>query len=350
MKVYKDSVYSYVTIVEVKKSELEKVDLAVCKQPKETLSEFYNRQTVKPDVLTNAGFFVLKTGDTIFNLIDESKTMSVDGRYVMGIGIESDHKTVKYCAYNDAVGKCVDFVTAYPPLVDNYKSCAPWKFATELNYNATRTMVGYNDDTIYIVSVDAPGLKYDAMAELMIRIGCRYACNLDGGGSVRCMVGGEVANNPKVNRAVDSVLALYLTDAAKQNFYGPAESDEYYLYTIKYGDTWWGIATKETGSGKNYTKLQQYNNWPASKALGVGEQIKIPYSMNPNATPPEPKPPEGDTDEEDHSQIPQLDLEPSVQTKKILGSFVYDVKNNRYQIINNNDEVIAEFSDKFLQN
>ena len=45
MKVYTHSSYSYVHIVEIPKSEIQKIDLVMGKQPKETLGDFYDRET-----------------------------------------------------------------------------------------------------------------------------------------------------------------------------------------------------------------------------------------------------------------------------------------------------------------
>lgn len=294
MRVYTDRIYSYAHIVEINKSEISKIDLVICKQPKETLGNFYSRQTTKPDVLINAGFFAMKTGETIFNVVDEGKVVSNNPSYKWGFGITSDHKSLKYGSIADKNNNFIDFVTGYPPLVYNGKSCAPWKFANEINYKALRTMVGYNDTKIFVVNIDKPGLGFTAMANLMIRIGCKYAINLDGGGSSRCLVKGKVINKPTENRAVDSVLAFYLAKATnttkpttppsgtttKPSTGTSTSNSGYYIYTVKKGDSWWAITARECGNGANYKKLQQYNNWPAHKTLMVGAKIKIPYSMS----------------------------------------------------------------------
>ena len=293
MKVYTDKIYSYAHIVEINKSEIGKIDLAICKQPRETLGNFYKRQTVKPNVLINAGFFSMKNGETIFNVVDEGKEVSNHPSYKWGLGSTSDHKTLKYGSIADKSNNFIDFVTGYPPLLDNGKSCAPLKFANEINYKALRTMVGYNDTKIFVVNIDKPGLGFTAMANLMIRIGCKYAINLDGGGSSRCLVNGKVVNRPTENRAVDSVLAFYLnketnttkpvTPPSSGTTTKPSTStsnSEYYVYTVKKCDSWWAITARECGSGAKYKKLQQYNNWPANKTLLVGAKIKIPYSMS----------------------------------------------------------------------
>lgn len=331
MKVYTHSSYNYVHIVEIPKSEIRKIDLAMGKQPKETLGDFYNRQTDKPDVLVNAGFFATSTGETVFNVVDDGIVYSTNPKYKWGIGITKEHKDIKYGSIEYASNGFVDFVSGYPPLVDNGVSCAPWTFANEINYKALRTMIGYNDTTIFIVTVDKPGMTFNTMASLMISIGCKYAVNLDGGGSSRCMVNGKVINTPTENRKVDSMIAVYLNKSNNTNK-GDVEMD-YSIYTVKTGDSWWGIAYKETGNGANYKQIQAYNNWPSNKALIIGETIKIPNSLKLGYTTP---------------VTPTIPETPTV-SKTQLGIFVYDNTTKKYQILNNSKEVIAEFSDSFLK-
>jgi exopolysaccharide biosynthesis protein len=65
-----------------------------------------------------------------------------------------------------------------------------------------RTMIGFNDREIIIVTVDgrqpqwSVGMTYHEQAQLMQRLGCTDALNLDGGGSTTCWVGGKVVNQP----------------------------------------------------------------------------------------------------------------------------------------------------------
>ena len=276
MKVYKHSEYDYVTIVEVPKSEVEKIDLCMCDQPKETLGNFYSRQDEKPDVLINAGFFATTTGASCFNIVDDGVVYSEHEKYKWGMGITSEHKTITYGTISNAGYQFVDFLSGYPNLVDGGKFCAPWTFATEINYYALRSMIGYNNDTIFFVTVNKPGMQFTDMANLMIDIGCLYAINLDGGGSSRCMVEGEVVNEPTENRAVDSVIALWLTDEARKDYLGETMDGSYYIYTVKSGDSWWAIAQEALGSGFLYPTLKEYNNWDDNRALQPGDQIKIP--------------------------------------------------------------------------
>lgn len=277
MKVYKHSDYDYVNIVEISKNEIKKIDFAMCQQPKEKLKSFYDRQEDKPDVLCNAGFFATSTGDTCFNVVDDGVVYSENTKYKWGMGITKEHKELKYGCISMPSYGFVDFVSGYPNLVDSGNSCAPWTFATEINYKALRTMIGYNDDTIFVVTVNSPGMTFSTMANLMINIGCKFAINLDGGGSSRCLVGGSVINDPSEDRAVDSVFCIYLTDEARKDFYGDIDNEkDYYIYTTVKGDSWWKISVNELGNGFLYTKLQEYNDWDPNKSLGIGIEIKIP--------------------------------------------------------------------------
>lgn len=63
--------YNGITIVKVPKIEIDKIDFISCSEPKETLEHFYNRQTIKPDVLINGGFFALNNGTPVFDFTDD---------------------------------------------------------------------------------------------------------------------------------------------------------------------------------------------------------------------------------------------------------------------------------------
>lgn len=207
MKIYTHSKYTYVRVVEMPKSEIDKVDFAHCKEPKETLTAFYNRQTVKPDIVANLGFFSMSTGESCFNFVSNYKTVNKTSLYEWGMGVRGDANL----EYNGLTWrkdwKC--FVSGYPNLISGGKK-VNIDFAQELNYNARRTMLGYNDTTVFLVLVESPGLAFTAMQNLMLELGCTYAINLDGGGSTKALHKGVAITKNVTNRPVDSVLAIYL--------------------------------------------------------------------------------------------------------------------------------------------
>lgn len=67
----KHSLYSYVQIVTIPFTDIEKIDFALCNQPTETPDTYYKRQATKPDIITNGGFFAMNNGNTCFSYKDE---------------------------------------------------------------------------------------------------------------------------------------------------------------------------------------------------------------------------------------------------------------------------------------
>ena len=203
MKTYNPE--KHITVVQIPKKEIEKIDFAVCEQPKQTLKAFYDKQADKPDIICNGGFFALSTGETVFNFKDNDKTISNNAQYRWGIGTVNGE--LKFgCIDNE---KFDDFVSAYPPLVEEGKAIKI-TYAKELDYKARRTMLGYDKDNIYIVAVESPGMKYSDMQTLMLNLGCEFAINLDGGGSTKILEKGKSITSVLYNRAVDNVVAVYL--------------------------------------------------------------------------------------------------------------------------------------------
>lgn len=206
MKYYKLPNYSDVTVVEIPRSEITKIDIAVCAQPKQTLSSYYNSLETKPAVVVNGGFFALVNGNTVFDLIDEHQIISDEPYDFYGIGMvgDSDITFARMSARED----WRDFISAYPPLiVDGDK----WEIdqAKEINYNARRSIFAYDDNTVYVIAVEGKGMTFSKMQSMLKNMGVEYAINLDGGGSTKILYEGKSITSKAYNRAVDSVIAIY---------------------------------------------------------------------------------------------------------------------------------------------
>ncbi|MBP63056.1 MAG: hypothetical protein CMJ62_16170, partial [Planctomycetaceae bacterium] len=86
-----------------------------------------------------------------------------------------------------------------PPLIQNGK-----RLVGEGNENNRhpRTVVGFNETELFLVVVDGrqPGLSrgmhYGELADLMDRLGCTNALNMDGGGSSTMWLDGTLVNSP----------------------------------------------------------------------------------------------------------------------------------------------------------
>lgn len=217
VKYYTHPDYDFVTVCEVPKSAVREIDFAPTKQPRETPKAYYDRQTDKPGLLFNAGFFSMANGTPCFGQIDNGVTRVYDTRYNEGFGTQYKGGELQYGFFVN--GGWHDFLSAYPMLVRDGKALTAWDYATELDYKAVRSIIGFNAESIFYVHVGKPGMRFAEMAKLMEKLGCEYAMNLDGGGSARALLGGTVIGLPTENRAVDSVFAVYFKDGVKVNPY-----------------------------------------------------------------------------------------------------------------------------------
>lgn len=205
MKTYKHSDYSYVTIVEIPKDEIQLVDMDLCAQPKQTLKAYYDACSVKPAIICNGGFFALSTGETCFNYTDDGKIISTNSNYKEGMGILNGILTY------GSLGRLpfTDFVSAYPVLIEKSQK-TNFTIASDINYKARRTILAYDSTNIYVIAIESPGMRFAEMQTLLINMGVEYAINLDGGGSTKILENGKSITSSLYNRAVDNVIAFYL--------------------------------------------------------------------------------------------------------------------------------------------
>ena len=249
MKVYTHSKYSYVRVAEMPKNEIRKIDFALCNQPTETLSSFYNRQADKPAIVVNAGFFAMSTGATTFNYVNEGKTISYNNLYQWGMGIIGDNN-MQYGWLKAKSWR--DFISGYPVLLDNKKKCS-YDYASDANYKARRTAIGYNDNTIFIVCVENPGMYFAELQDLMLEVGCKYAINLDGGGSTKMLHNGKSVTKDATDRPVDNVVAIYLKEETKKS---TKDIDvTYHAYTK--GKWWSEVKNYNTTNSNGYAGIEQ---------------------------------------------------------------------------------------------
>ena len=207
MKVYKDSTYSYITVVEIPKNEIQQLDFGLCAQPTQTLSAYYKNCEVKPTILCNGGFFDFGggTGATCFNYIDDGEVIAQKPYLRTGMGIVNDQ--LIYGSLDEY--NFTDFISAYPTLIVNGQK-ATIVDAKEINYKARRTILAYNNNNIYIIAIESPGMNFAQMQSYLLSLGVTYAINLDGGGSTKILQDGKSITSSLYNRAVDNVVAVYL--------------------------------------------------------------------------------------------------------------------------------------------
>lgn len=228
MKTYKYVNNADITVVEFEKSELSKIHFALCQQPRETLSSFYKRQTIKPDVICNGGLFNMADGVTMFEYRTGDKAISTTVKYKIGMGINRVTGELEYGNIDE--GKFIDFISGYPPLVRNGVRVST-DIAKELDYKARRTALGYNANKIFLVAVEGRGLTFTGLTNIMLSLHCTHAINLDGGGSTKILVKGESITSENYNRAVDNVVCFY-----RKTTISPIEKPvKKVLYTVQVG-------------------------------------------------------------------------------------------------------------------
>jgi len=228
LKTYKYASNTDVSVVEFEKNELSKIHFALCQQPRETLSAFYKRQTIKPEVICNGGLFNMADGVTMFEYRTDDKAISTTVKYKVGMGINRATGELEYGNIDE--GKFVDFISGYPPLVCNSERVLT-DIAKELDYKARRTALGYNSDKIFLVAVEGRGLTFTGLTNVMLGLKCTHAINLDGGGSTKILVKGESLTSENYNRAVDNVICFY-----RKTTISPMEEPvKKVLYTVQVG-------------------------------------------------------------------------------------------------------------------
>lgn len=211
MKVYKHGIYDYITIVEIPKKKIKKIDFALCRQPAETLKSYYDRQEKKPDFIINGGIFNLPDGKTYFNYLDEGETISGWHWYTAGMGIVNGE--LKYGGVSTE--KWTDFISAYPPLIVDGKA-VDIEYAKELDGKKRRSILAYDADTVFLIAVESPGMTFQAVQKVLLAMGVTHAIGLDGGGSTKILQDGKSITSTAYNRAVDNVVAVYLQEPLRR--------------------------------------------------------------------------------------------------------------------------------------
>lgn len=205
MKIYNPINYSYITVVEIPKTEISKFDMALCQQPRQTLKAYYDSCAVKPSIVSNGGFFSMTDGSTAFNYTDEGIIISSNSLYKEGFGIVNGQ--LKYGVIGQE--KFEDFVSGYPVLI-KAGAAVPITIASEINYKARRTILAYNKENIFIVAIESPGMNFSQMQSFLRTLKVDYAINLDGGGSTKILRDGKCITKALANRPVDNIMAIYL--------------------------------------------------------------------------------------------------------------------------------------------
>ena len=151
----------------------------------------------------------MANGETIWAYEDDKKPIMDYGvQYHIGIGIVDGKLT--YGNWYDY--DWTDFVTGYPILIENGKKTSGTIGWNDSGVKGTkiRTSLGWNDDKVYIICAEGNGVTLSYLQDLFFKLNCKYASNLDGGGSTRMLKNGKKIVGSIANRPVDNVVAFYI--------------------------------------------------------------------------------------------------------------------------------------------
>lgn len=146
--------------------------------------------TYKPSAFINACLYDMNTSTNITNVEDEN----IAHGYLfsnVGIGIRNGQILV-WTTYEDAKLDATinDFIAGSPTLVINGMIKLDWgnKVSTAIQGKAYRSAIGFNDTDLFLYCSDSK-ITLEVLAEEMLKLGCKYAINLDGGGSCHLQEG-----------------------------------------------------------------------------------------------------------------------------------------------------------------
>ena len=151
-----------------------------------TAKTVYN--TYKPTAFINACLYDMATSTNITNVKDETIP---DGYLFTSEGIGIANGKPKWTTLNDTTVQ--DFVAGSPILVKDSKVSIEWgnKVSTAIQGKAYRSSIGFNDEYVFLFVSDV-AMTLTGLANYMLGQGCKYAINLDGGGSCHLQVGTKV--------------------------------------------------------------------------------------------------------------------------------------------------------------
>ena len=189
---------------------------------KETITSVYNKLTSlypgKEVYIANGGFFNrdwtacwgLKAGNTTYS---DSWNNSCFMAMV--------DKEIKYYPEGSTFPvMCTDGITGYPSLVENGKRSPKFHTAPDGKSDRGRTMLGYTDDSVILSCIsDVSGSSDFTLTEelnFMLKQGCTYAMNLDGGGSSQCNFNGKrITSTRRVHNFIYIIADLDMSNPKK---------------------------------------------------------------------------------------------------------------------------------------
>lgn len=179
--------------------DIEKIDLIVTDGL--TAKQVYEKY--KPNYLINGALYDVSTKTNITNAKDEG----VSSGYLFsneGISFTEDN-SIKWTTKGEATR---DFVAGAPCLVKEGKKFVDWgnKYSEYIDGKHKRSCIGFNDSHLFLFCSDLEN-TIDQAVDNCIKLGMKYAINLDGGGS--CHLQKDTTITKSSSRANCSWILVY---------------------------------------------------------------------------------------------------------------------------------------------
>lgn len=217
-----------VTIVAMPESEIKKISIDMCTQPKLSPEKMLSTYEETPYLLINCSFFATSTGQSIWNLISNGTVYSRDvNANKWGIGVLKDpnrEHPMNIGEYQNGPDTWEDYSTVYPLLILNNERQDVSKYS-DIDYLAQRTCFGMfkckdsGNCFYFAIIVEGNGCKLSTLQTIVEQNikndnqDIVFCGNLDGGGSSFMAVEGQRVSEGAQNswqRAVDSVLCVWI--------------------------------------------------------------------------------------------------------------------------------------------
>lgn len=217
-----------VTIVAMPESEIKKISIDMCTQPKLSPEKMLSTYKEVPYLLINCSFFATSTGQSIWNLISNGTVYSHDtNANKWGIGVLKDpnrEHPMNIGEYQNGSDTWEDYSTVYPLLILNNERQDISEYS-DIDYLAQRTCFGMfkckNSDNCYYfaIVVEGNGCKLSTLQTIVEQNvkndnqDIIFCVNLDGGGSSYMAVEGQRVSEGSQGswlRPIDSILCVWI--------------------------------------------------------------------------------------------------------------------------------------------
>lgn len=217
-----------VTIVAMPESEIKKISIDMCTQPKLSPEKMLNTYEETPYLLINCSFFAQSIGSSIWNLISNGTVYSRDvNANKWGIGVLKDPNRkhpMNVGEYQNGPDTWEDYSTVYPLLILNNERQDVSRYS-DIDYLAQRTCFGMfkckdsGKCYYFAIIVEGSGCKLSTLQTIVEQNikndnqDIVWAVNLDGGGSSFMAVESQrvsEGNQGDWQRAIDSVLCVWI--------------------------------------------------------------------------------------------------------------------------------------------